>query len=353
MRRFFSYFQLLPKRYIFGLICAVAVSSIGIFLICQSQNQTLRLRNQFLEQRYVEQMKQDVDAGQSMRQPVVHQQEMEKIFESRDGNLLTKVYVSPDDYGLDVETIDLDTHQVIGRHSENSYFTLLKSVEGMVTSNVRSVYLKTEGIKQYAVIDTFIGNIESADSIREVYVAVFDTETEKIAIKSFLIEPVSVKSMAMMRVYGSEKILDYFPQSQKLLIESHFFDNCGGDGSFRLLSATGYQEVQDYGAGCVLQARYLGYIEDRLYFGEIDLTEADVQNWEDAKITNIYSLNPLTKERKNLKVDLANYVFDTTWKDVTEKISATELVLFDKTTEEGYALDVNTQVLRNLGRLFE
>jgi hypothetical protein len=348
-----TYFQRVSGGYLLALICLMVLSGVVTYVVCQYQNQTLRLRNQFLEQRYVEQMKQDVDAGQSMRQPVVHQQEMEKIFESRDGNLLTKVYVSPDDYGLDVETIDLDTHQVIGRHSENSYFPLLKSVEGMVTSNVRSVYLKTEGIKQYAVIDTFIGNIESADSIREVYVAVFDTETEKIVIKSFLIEPVSVKSMAMMRVYGSEKILDYFPQSQKLLIESHFFDNCGGDGSFRLLSANGLQDVQDYGAGCVLQARYLGYIEDRLYFGEIDLTKADVQNWEDAKITAVYSLNPLTKERKNLQVDLANYVFDTTWKDATDRISATELVFFDKTTEEGYALDVETLGLRNLGKLFD
>jgi len=353
VKRLFVYSKLLPTKYIFGLLFVVVISVLTTYFVGKSQNQTLRLRNQFLEQRYVEQMKSEVDAGQPKRQPAVDSVETEKIYESQDGNLLTKVYVSPDDYGLDVETIDLDTHQVIARHSENSYFPLLKSVEGMVTSNVRSVYLKTEGIKQYAVIDTFIGNIESADSIREVYVAVFDTETEKIAIQSFLIEPVSVKSMAMMRVYGSEKILDYFPQSQKLLIESHFFDNCGGDGSFRLLSANGLQDVQDYGAGCVLQARYLGYIGGTLYFGEIDMTEADVQKWEDAKITNVFSLNPLTKERKNLQVDLANYVFDTTWKDVTEKISATELVLFEKTTEEGYALDVETLELRNLGKLFE
>ncbi len=298
-------------------------------------------------------MKQDVDAGQPVRQSVVNQQEMEKTFESRDGSLLTKVYVSPDDYGIDVETIDLNTHQVIARHSENSYFRLLTSVEGMLTSNLESVFLKTEGNMQYAVIDTFIGKIEAVDSIREKYVVVFDTETEKITIQSFSITPVSGKSMGMMRAYGNEKILDYFPQSQKLLTESHFFDNCGGDGSFRLLSATGSQEVQAYGGGCVLQARYLGYIEGILYFGEIDMTEADVQNWEDAKITNIFSLNPLTKGRKNLKIDLANYVFDATWVDVIDRISATELVLFDKTTEEGYALDVNTQELRNIGRLFE
>lgn len=353
MRRLFSYFQLLPIRYIFGLICAVLVSSISVFLICQYQNQTLRLRNKFLEQRYVEQMKQ---GGAEPRPTVVSQADQEKwehIYESRDGKFLNKVYSFPGDYGLDVETIDLDTHQVIARHSENSYFNFLKRLEGMFTNNLRTVFLKTEGNKQYMVLDSFIGNIK-ADSISEIYVASLSPNDEVISVKSFFVQPLSLKSIVMMSTYTKNEILDYYPQRNQLLIKTSSGDGCGGMGSVKLVSAGAVsQTIKEIGVGCRLQTRYLGYLGGILYFGDINLTGDGAENWEEAKIVTIYSLNPLTKERKNLKVDLANYVFDTTWVDVVDKISATELVLFEKTTEEGYALDVKTLGLRNMGRLYD
>lgn len=330
------------------------LSGVITYVVCQYQNQTLRLRNQFLEQWNVEQMKKEVDAGQTSQKPSTVQSAAEKIYVSRDGKFLNKIYSFPEDYGLDVETIDLVTHQVIARHSENSYFNLLKSIEGMLTNNLRSVFLKTEGNTQYAVIDAFIGNIDAVNTIREMYVVVLDAETEKITVKSFSITPVFAKTMFMSSGYGIVEILDYLPKQNQLLINSNSSNGCGGMGSVELLSG-GFQNqaVNEVSMGCVTQTRYLGYLGNLLYFGELDLTDEYLENWEDAKIINIFSLNPLTKERKNLKVDLANYVFNTTWVDVTDRISATELVLFDKTSEEGYALDVNSLELRNLGKLYD
>lgn len=344
----------MSKGYIVVLICVMVLSGVVTYVVCQYQNKTLRLRNQFLEQRYMEQMKNEVDARQPKRQPVVDLVETEKIYESRDGKMLTKVYVSPDDFGIDVETIDLDTHQVIARHSENSYFNLLKSVEGILTNNLRSVFLKTEGNTQYAVIDMLVGKIDAVNTIREMYVAVFDTETEKVTIKSFSITPVFANTMFMRNGYGIVEILDYFPKKNQVLINSKSSDGCGGMGSVELLSG-GFQNqvVKKVSMGCVTETIYLGYLGNLLYFGELDLTDEDLENWEDAKIINIFSLNPLTKERRNLKVDLSTNAFVTSWVDVTNKISATELVLFDKTTEEGFALDVNTLEQRNLGKLYD
>lgn len=348
-----TYFQRVSGGYLLALICLMVLSGVVTYVVCQYQNQTIRLRNQFLEQRYKEQMKNEVDARQPTRQPVKDSVETERIYESRDGKLLTKIYWSPNDYGLDVETIDLDT-KVVKRHSENDYFKLIKRVEGLFSNSLESVFLLTRDSKQYAVIDTYVGNVDVGDGLREIYVATFEPIKESLTIKSFSITPVSAKTISISRAYGRVEILDYFPQQNQIITISRSSDGCGGMGSVELLSVSiQNQVVKEVGMGCVTQTRYLGYLGNLLYFGEIDLTDEDLENWEDAKIINIFSLNPLTKERKNLSIDLSTHAFDTTWVDVTNKISATELVLFDKTTEEGYALDVKTLELRNLGKLYD
>lgn len=342
MKRLFIYSKLLPTKYIFGLLFVVVISVLTTYFVCQSQNQTLRLRNQFLEQRYVEQMKSEVDTGQPVLKPVLAHKQAEEVFESRDGSLLTKVFWSPDDYGFDVETIDLVTQAVVAQHTDNSYYALLRRLQGF---DIRKLLVKTENTIRYAVFESLY-----YDAAYQIFVASLDEEEQDFQLESFLLQPTSAKTA----VFDGRSFIDYYPKSQQLLINSGFFDGCGGSGKIILLSRNGStRTLQEYGSGCALLPRYLGYLQNELYFAEINLDGEDQEKWEDAQITGIFSLNPLTQERRVLNIDFANYAFESTWKDAYDRISATELVLFEKTTEEGYALDVNTLGLRNMGKLFE
>ena len=354
VNRLLAYIQQRVQWRVIAIICLISLSSLVTVIACQYQNKTLRLRNKFLEQRYLEQLKQGGTVLQPTVVPQPDQEKWEHVYQSRDGTVLTTVYWSPGDYGLDVATTDLNTHQELSRHSENSYFKLLKHLEGMFTNSLESIFLKTEGATQYAIVDTFIGNIDEGDSAREIYVATFDSVKELLTLKSFRLEPFSVKSGMVVRTYFNDEILDYFPKQNQLLVNTSSGDGCGGMGTVKLFSSGAVNEtIKEIGMGCSLQTRYLGYINNLLYFGEIDQSKQQSANWEDATITQVYSFNPLTRERVNLQLNLTGYALDSTWKDETDQISSSELLLYDKDLKEGFALNVNTVELRSVGKLYQ
>lgn len=77
--------------------------------------------------------------------------------------------------------------------------------------------------------------------------------------------------------YHFSKILDYFPESDTLLLDTGAGDGCGVVGVIWKLDATGKRrDIKEYGGGCTLsedKVSYKGYFDRKLYFATVKYDE--------------------------------------------------------------------------------
>lgn len=111
---------------------------------------------------------------------------------------------------------------------------------------------------------------------------------------------IQVLKVSELGIYsGGDRILDYFPDSDNLLLESVGGDGCGGWGSLWLLNKERSQILKEYGSGCMSQdkPRYAGYDGKFLYFALFNSGESKYPgDFGIIGLKEIFKINPRTKE---------------------------------------------------------
>lgn len=339
-----------PKFKIKHSVIVVSALSLTILVTSfffYSRFKFLKDRNSFLEQRYVESLAQSqtgvkTDSASSSSKPA---NSSEKILSVREENLLHTIYLNPDDYGVDIATYDLANNKtLLTEHADNPYFRLLQK---LVSFDINKLMLKTVGETQYAVFETVYGYDAS-----QIFVASMG-EDNIFKIDSFEISTNNEKKMA----YCANNFLNYYPQTQQILLHEGCGDGCGGGGELNLLSKSGSsQKLASYGAGCGMVQEggpflpvYLTYLDGKLYFAEY-VPADDPKNedllWMDAVINKIYSIDPVSRSKQYLDIDLKTQNLKTTWEEGLA-LGETELLLVKSTNfNDKYALDVKTLKIR-------
>lgn len=324
------------------VVTVICLSVLGTSLFFRSQFRYLKERNGFLEQRYTT----------SLAQPKIQPTKTpdnpnERKLESQEGNLLHVLYFNPDDYGADIETYDLSKDRaLVTKHADDPYYNL---VEKLANFNLSKIMLKTIADTQYAIFEVAYGY-----DAYQIFVASMDKNQE------FKIDSFELATGGKELTLCAQHYLDYYPNTQQILVDYGCGDGCGGGGTIKLLSKNGSStNLEEHGSGCGIQNQsedqffmpsYLTYLNGKLYFAEYIKAEQpkDPYNlWMDAVINKIYYIDPLTKSKKYLEINLAEQNLTTTWIDGVN-LGTNEILLVkqQESMEEFYAFDVKTLQLR-------
>lgn len=97
---------------------------------------------------------------------------------------------------------------------------------------------------------------------------------------------------------GPDMILDYFSDSDTLLMETAGGDGCGGYGNiWTLIRNSVSQNIQEFASGCAFKEkpRFIGYGNELLFFAIFDSTQTPIST--DFGIKEIFTVNPRTKAK--------------------------------------------------------
>lgn len=96
---------------------------------------------------------------------------------------------------------------------------------------------------------------------------------------------------------GPDIILDYFSESDTLLIETAGGDGCGGYGTIWILRNSVSQTIQEFASGCAFKEkpRFIGYGNGLLFFAMFDSTQTPISS--DLGLKEIFTINPKTRGR--------------------------------------------------------
>lgn len=96
---------------------------------------------------------------------------------------------------------------------------------------------------------------------------------------------------------GPDTILDYFSDSDTLLMETAGGDGCGGYGTIWTLKGSLSQTIQEFVSGCAFKEkpRFIGYGNELLFFAIFDSTQTPIS--ADFGIKEIFTINPKTKAK--------------------------------------------------------
>lgn len=96
---------------------------------------------------------------------------------------------------------------------------------------------------------------------------------------------------------GPDIILDYFSESDTLLMETAGGDGCGGYGTIWTLRNSVSQTIQEFASGCAFKEkpRFVGYGNELLFFAMFDATQTPISS--DFGLKEIFTINPRTKVR--------------------------------------------------------
>ncbi|MBD3279683.1 MAG: hypothetical protein GF390_03160 [Candidatus Pacebacteria bacterium] len=319
------------------------------FFVFRYQARTLIARNQFLEQQHLENLKTLNQIEQQKQLTKPQEKSGEKILTCREDNLFHSVYFNPDDYGVDVVTIDLDTKETVSETSNNPYYKLIQKISGM---DLDKLMLRTVGKQQYLVYEITYGF-----SAYQIGIASINQDGSDFQIKSVLMTPTTAKVAA----YTGRRYYDYFPQTGQILLSEGMGDGCGGHSFVKLLSENGeFEELQEAGSGCFigdeaqLLPRFLGYVQNKLYFAELEVAdnEGGSLDWQTARVTKVYSLDPITRSKTYLAVDFQDRDLDAWYiNDDQDVPNSAEVMFYDQKTKQKYGLDVTTLEFLNRGKL--
>lgn len=96
---------------------------------------------------------------------------------------------------------------------------------------------------------------------------------------------------------GPDIILDYFSESDTLLMETAGGDGCGGYGTIWTLRNSVSQTIQEFASGCAFKEkpRFIGYGNGLLFFAMFDSTQTPISS--DLGLKEIFTINPKNRVR--------------------------------------------------------
>lgn len=107
-----------------------------------------------------------------------------------------------------------------------------------------------------------------------------------------------LKTSSLSMYSGVDRILDYFPETNSILMESGGGDGCGGGGTIWTLKGMQEQIIQKFGIGCweFGEPRFAGYDGKFLYFAIFDQPQSGSYT-EEGLLTEVFKVNPRTKDK--------------------------------------------------------
>ncbi len=332
-------FSLKPDKTFYLLLGAVTLSVLvtgGVFLY---QQQALRQRNQFLEEWYTKNAValngyETAGLGQTNTPSPTPQP---KVFTQRSQGQIHQITASPSFGSIKVKSFDMETDQeVLNVKDINPFGILFQNYRGPEFSDV---VLAKKDESLYAILTIDLGLFG-----RQLYLMQTDQYGSYPKVEALKFYPQDKQALCGL------DLIDYFPQQKQILLREGCGDGCGGGGTIKLLSTSGIEaDLMEYATGCGRLATetnddqinypqtYLGYVQGKFYFGEIEMEDDD---WEKARLTRVYGLDPLTRIKQAVKVDFQDKNLDGTWQPLYEYLQANELALYDDETKQYYALDV-------------
>jgi hypothetical protein len=173
---------------------------------------------------------------------------------------------------------------------ENNIRTQLWEYFPPITSDLGSIqdFWYSETDKAFIVDEMLGGDLNGYYRISKY--SPMDKSLSNIKLDTFYFKRASL--------YEAQKLLDYFPATNSLLVMSAWGDGCGGGGKIWMVNNNQtITEISKFGSGCVDYnlPRYMDYGNGDLYFTNEE--ESDLQNF---KILSVFSLNPITRVKKTL-----------------------------------------------------
>jgi hypothetical protein len=338
-------FSLKPDKTFYLLLGTVTLSVLvtgGIFLY---QQQALRQRNQFLEEWH----RKNAAALNECKTASFEQSSSPtptprpKVFTQRSQGQIHQITANPNFSSIKVKTFDMETDQEVLNVKDLNPFNIL--FQNYRAPEFSDVVLARDNESLYAILTIDLGLFG-----HQLFLMQTDQYNAYARIEALKFYPQDKNALCGL------DLIDYFPQQKQVLLSEGCSDGCGGSGTIKLLSNLGIEtKLMDYAAGCVRLATeanddqinypqtYLGYVQGRLYFGEIEMEDDD---WEKARLTRVYGLDPLTRIKQIVEVDFQDRNLDGTWQPLYEHLQANELALYDDEAGKYYALDVMNGDLR-------
>lgn len=141
-------------------------------------------------------------------------------------------------------------------------------------------------------------NLNFRNRMEQIFKFSFNAKNEQDRIR--------VLKTASLGVYsGSDRILNYFPQSDSLLMFAAGGDGCGGWGSIWMLTGEISRTLQSFASGCAEKdlPRYVGYDGEFLYFAIFKSLSSDDYGI-DGRLDKLYKMDPLTQKETTISVSL-------------------------------------------------
>lgn len=130
-----------------------------------------------------------------------------------------------------------------------------------------------------------------------------DEGSEQISVYSATESELTTKTLLLHNpgIYSGSRILNFYPDLEKLLFNTLGGDGCGGWGKIWTLKEEGIQTtIQEHATGCAKPElpRYLGFNGKLLIFTTDKIVSPDDFYIHDPVILNIFTIDPLTLEKK-------------------------------------------------------
>ncbi len=351
--------SLKPDRTFFLILGAVVLTAATTYGYFAYRQQYLTQRNQFLERRYRENLdKLNRFSTEQSQTSTQNQKPQNKTFTQRDNGVLHKITVKRESNAIEITSIDLETREEILTDKDiNPYTPLFTRNDLFRGVELNDIVIARDQDRLYALAEVRLGFMGST---------LFEISSNQYG-SDLQIQPLHFETRDRHGLCGQD-LVDYFPNREQILIDAGCGDGCGAGGELRLVSTTGQEiDIHGYGAGCALRGttpssdsseilpRYLGYVGGDLYFGEIEVD--DEENWRSARITSIYSINPLTRVKRYVDINLEGYNFDSYQRrSLQNQLGPHELLLSANNTDmepseetlRYYSLNVETGEIKEL-----
>jgi len=324
-----------------AVVLSVVVTS-GFYYL---QQQQLLLRNKFLEEWHQENYQAINDChrlNQSVQNAPTATSES-KVFFQRSFGQLHRIVVG-DGGRVTVTTLDEDTGEEVLTVKDANPFNQLFA--NMRWGDFSDVVIAQEGENYYAVLKISLGLFGD-----QLYLIQTDEYNSNYQVKALEFYPQDKLALCSL------KLVDYFPKRQQILIDQGCGDACWGTGDLVLLTLSGQKtKLMNYASGCGLEANeeelslpptYLGYVQGKLFFGEVEMEDG---NWKNTKIVKIFQMDPFSRQRQYLDIDLSQIQLGESWRLLENQLRSNELplqgVYYD--ANRFFALDVVEETIREV-----